>query len=245
MERNGYPEETYYTFSYSPVPTTTARAGGIICANTDDTQRVIGERQLAAAARAGDARPRDARTWQQACERARRGAARPIRATCPSRDLPGRARQRRAVARRRAGHCRGPRGRCPSLSLDSAAPWPFGEVLRATRRASSPTLPSGSARLPTGAWHAPADAARSSCRSPPRGETGRAGVLVIVGLNPFRLFDDDYRGFLDLVAGQIAAGDRQRARPTRRSAGAPRRWPSSTAPRRRSSPTSATSSARR
>ena len=36
------------------------------------------------------------------------------------------------------------------------------------------------------------------------GETGRTGVLV-VGLNPFRLFDDNYRDFLGLVAGQIAA----------------------------------------
>ena len=46
MERHGYREETYYTFSYSPIPDDQARAGGIICANTDDTQRVIGERQL-------------------------------------------------------------------------------------------------------------------------------------------------------------------------------------------------------
>ena len=29
--------------------------------------------------------------------------------------------------------------------------------------------------------------------------------MLVVGLNPFRLFDDDYRGFLELVAGQIAA----------------------------------------
>ena len=29
--------------------------------------------------------------------------------------------------------------------------------------------------------------------------------MLIVGLNPFRLFDDAYRGFLELVAGQIAA----------------------------------------
>ncbi|HEU5039372.1 MAG TPA: ATP-binding protein, partial [Gemmatimonadales bacterium] len=35
------------------------------------------------------------------------------------------------------------------------------------------------------------------------GETSRAGVLV-AGLNPYRLFDDDYRGFLQLVAAQIA-----------------------------------------
>ncbi|MBV4356103.1 ATP-binding protein [Pinibacter aurantiacus] len=46
MERNGYPEETYYTFSYSPVPGEDGRPAGIICANTDDTDRIIGERQL-------------------------------------------------------------------------------------------------------------------------------------------------------------------------------------------------------
>src|ERR1700761_411941 len=46
MERNGYPEETYYTFSYSPIPDDNGRVGGIICANSDDTLRVIGERQL-------------------------------------------------------------------------------------------------------------------------------------------------------------------------------------------------------
>ena len=47
MERNGYPEETYYTFSYSPIPNDDGTVGGIFCANSDDTQRVIGERQLA------------------------------------------------------------------------------------------------------------------------------------------------------------------------------------------------------
>src|ERR1041384_1687118 len=36
------------------------------------------------------------------------------------------------------------------------------------------------------------------------GELGRLGVLV-AGLNPFRLHDDGYEGFLKLVASQIAA----------------------------------------
>jgi hypothetical protein len=47
MHRNGYDEETYYTFSFSPVPTRTAASAGIVCANTDDTDRVIGARRLA------------------------------------------------------------------------------------------------------------------------------------------------------------------------------------------------------
>src|SRR5581483_6067019 len=38
----------------------------------------------------------------------------------------------------------------------------------------------------------------------PAGQTGKAGILV-AGLNPFRLFDDSYKGFIELVAAQIAA----------------------------------------
>src|SRR5215813_904917 len=68
MERHGYPEETYYTFSYSPIPNDDGTPGGIFCANTDDTQRVIGERQLALL-RELAAKASQARTWQQACER--------------------------------------------------------------------------------------------------------------------------------------------------------------------------------
>ena len=36
------------------------------------------------------------------------------------------------------------------------------------------------------------------------GETGRSGFLI-AGLNPFRVFDENYSGFMNLVAGQIAA----------------------------------------
>src|SRR6188768_1455572 len=69
MERNGYPEETYYTFSYSPIPDDDGGAGGIICANTDDTQRVIGERQINLL-RELAARTVDARTPASACRQA-------------------------------------------------------------------------------------------------------------------------------------------------------------------------------
>ena len=46
MERNGYPEETYYTFSYTPIPGDNGGTAGMICANSDDTDRIISERQL-------------------------------------------------------------------------------------------------------------------------------------------------------------------------------------------------------
>src|SRR4028118_1432561 len=65
MERHGYAEETYYTFSYSPIPSDDGGTGGIFCANTDDTQRIIGERQLALL-RELAARSADARTFEEA-----------------------------------------------------------------------------------------------------------------------------------------------------------------------------------
>src|SRR5215472_2031117 len=68
MERNGYPEETYYTFSYSPIITDDDTVGGIFCANTDDTQRVIGQRELGLL-RELAAETAPARNWQDACRR--------------------------------------------------------------------------------------------------------------------------------------------------------------------------------
>ena len=68
MERHGYAEETYYTFSYSPIPDDDGAPGGVICANTDDTQRVIGERQVRLL-RELAAQTADARSWREACQR--------------------------------------------------------------------------------------------------------------------------------------------------------------------------------
>ncbi|MFL9458714.1 hypothetical protein AB0758_47960 [Tolypothrix bouteillei VB521301_2] len=57
--------------------------------------------------------------------------------------------------------------------------------------------------LPTGAWQQMPHQV-VSIPIAASGQTGKAGILV-VGLNPFRLFDGNYRGFIDLVAGQISA----------------------------------------
>ncbi|MBA2486622.1 MAG: hypothetical protein H0V35_11095 [Nitrospira sp.] len=48
MERNGYPEETFFTFSYSPVPNDEGGVGGVFCACTESTERGLGERRMAA-----------------------------------------------------------------------------------------------------------------------------------------------------------------------------------------------------
>jgi PAS domain S-box-containing protein len=45
MERNGFPEETYFTFSYSPVHDESGKVAGMFCACTETTQQILGERR--------------------------------------------------------------------------------------------------------------------------------------------------------------------------------------------------------
>src|ERR1700722_17166577 len=45
LERNGYPEETYHTFSYSPLYDDNGNVGGMLCVVTEETDRVIAERR--------------------------------------------------------------------------------------------------------------------------------------------------------------------------------------------------------
>ena len=46
LERSGFPEETYHTFSYSPVYDDDNRIAGMLCVVTEVTERVISERRL-------------------------------------------------------------------------------------------------------------------------------------------------------------------------------------------------------
>jgi hypothetical protein len=47
LERSGYPEETYHTFSYSPLADDTGAVAGMLCVVSEETDRIIGERRLA------------------------------------------------------------------------------------------------------------------------------------------------------------------------------------------------------
>ena len=47
LERSGYVEETYHTFSYSPLTDDATTVAGMLCVVTEETDRVIGARRLA------------------------------------------------------------------------------------------------------------------------------------------------------------------------------------------------------
>jgi len=209
MERNGYPEETYYTFSYSPIPADEGGAGGIICANSDDTAMVVGDRQvrllreLAAVAT-------QAHSWDEACQLSVRALS------LNPHDLPFALLYVAEPASDNVtlvGGCGfeqvDHRAAPLALKADETGVWPIADVLRRQNSIVledlSERFPLGTpaAELPRGPWrHAPSRAILLPIA--PAGDTGRAGVLI-VGLNPYRLLDEDYRGFLNLATGQISA----------------------------------------
>jgi signal transduction histidine kinase/DNA-binding response OmpR family regulator len=201
MERNGYPEETYYTFSYSPVPNDDDTTGGLICANTDDTERIIGERQLAVL-RELAARAVDAGSFAEACARASSALE------MAGRDVPFAllysvdAEEKRATLVGRTRIDAEHPAALASFSLDGDEFWQAREALATQRAVIVGDLASRFSDLPSGDWDRPPERA-ALVPLPRSGQTGRAGFLV-AGLNPYRLFDERYASFLGLVAAQIA-----------------------------------------
>ncbi|HLH09847.1 MAG TPA: ATP-binding protein [Terriglobales bacterium] len=202
MERYGYPEETYYTFSYSPVPNDQGGTGGIICANTDDTQRIISERQLTSM-RELSFRTADARTWEDVCRLSAESLSTNPKDICFAvlYVLDDNKEHLRLAGRSgiSVGHPAAPE----SILVSDDSVWPLAEAIRSHQLELVRNVGNRFLSLPTGAWDTPPSTV-AVVPIASSGPTGRAGVAVI-GLNPYRLPDDNYCGFLRLLAGQISA----------------------------------------
>ena len=207
LERQGFPEETYHTFSYSAVPNDDGAIGGMLCVVTEETRRTIGERRLLTLRELATRTTAQSGSAEAAC----RVAADSISEN--PYDLPFAlvylldADTR--VARLAGATASLPAGSSVSPALvdlaDMPPPdtgWPLATVLDTRRAEIVPGLGERFGELPAGAWPEPPHTgivlplARS-------GQDQLAG-FVVAGLNPHRPYDDDYRGFLDLLAGQIA-----------------------------------------
>ncbi|MBV8674695.1 MAG: PAS domain-containing protein, partial [Acidobacteriaceae bacterium] len=192
MERYGYREETYYTFSYSPVPNDQGGTGGIICANVDNTERIIGERQVALL-RELASRTADARTWRDACRLSAQSMLENPRDICFALIYVGEDSQRimelAGAVRLEGDHPAAPL----TVERNQQQLWPIDVAIRSHEIQFVPDLRAAFPSLPGGAWdESPQTAAVVPLSL--SGSMGRAGA-VVVGLNPFRLPDDNYSGF--------------------------------------------------
>ena len=204
LERSGYVEETYHTFSYSPLVDDDGITAGMLCVVSEDTERVVGERRMATLRELG-AEPvtgRDELSYL-------RGAARHLennRWSLPFTviylfDAEGQTAKLAACAGITAGHAAAP----AAIALaDDGAPWPAAAASRG-EDVTVTDLDRRFAQLPHGVWTEPPTTAVVLPLLAPVAHTRPYG-FIIVGANRFRPLDDAYLSFLKLVAAQLATG---------------------------------------
>jgi signal transduction histidine kinase len=200
IERSGYPEESYHTFSYSGLRDEDARVVGMLCVVREDTDRVIAQRRMATLRDLGSD-PSVVRTERQLLDFAAH------QLTNNPFDLPftltylfgnGDA-QLAGVSGIAPGHPAAPE----ILSCGGLSVWPVEKSAHGETELIE--LDGDSLNLPTGAWPEPP----AQALVVPLLQQGGAPVgFLVIGLNRYRRLDDGYRGFVELVAGHIAAGVR-------------------------------------
>jgi PAS domain S-box-containing protein len=201
MLRKGYPEETYVTFSYSPIPDDRGGFGGILCPASEDTPRIIGERQLALL-RELPGRTADARNWRDAC----RLSAKAMETN--SNDLPFALiytmDRKGGSASLTAASGIGCINNAPpeALTLDNPDLWPLEEVCEKRGACMISDLTAVKHALPLVFGYRVQQAIALPIAL--SGEVDTNAVLI-AGLNPLRAVDDGYRSFLEMVAAGILA----------------------------------------
>ncbi len=185
ISRNGYPEEGYFTFSYSPIPEGDA-VGGVFCAVAETSRKVIGERRLRALheleSQAFEAKDVDTASLSAIDVLRRNG-----------RDVPF----SRIYLFDKNDRLRLIGGSGPSPRDDEH--WPVEEVAR------SPEACVVASKIDATASLVSTQPVMQAIVLPiaAAGQTNATGAIVL-GISPFCALDEEYRRFLELVAGQIA-----------------------------------------
>lgn len=201
LRRSGYEEETFHTFSYSPVYDDQNRISGMLCVVAEETHRVIGERRLQTLRELSSFSTRDAMSVE-AAGRQLLGALASNRLDVPCAaiwlrdDATGSVKLVECNAYRAAGSL-------PSTIAHQPQALPIKQVL-ATGQVHRVESLSGCGIEMSGPWGEPLGQALvlplvDSGKSTPSG-------AIVLCLSTRRQLDAAYQGFLTLVADQIASG---------------------------------------
>jgi PAS domain S-box-containing protein len=214
LERSGYPEETYHTFSYSPLRDDAGTVVGMLCVVSEDTERVIGERRMATLRDLGSD-PSAVRTERETLDYAGRqldgnrldlpftltylfGTDGADGTTARLAGSTGIAAWHPAAPATLAAGAAGAAG----TAGDPDPVWPVAALWRGETALLDLAGPRF-ADLPTGAWGEPPVQALVT----PLAQQGSAPYgFLVAALNRYRPLDDGYRAFVGLVAGHLAAG---------------------------------------
>jgi len=187
MDRHGYWEETYWTYSYSPLHDDDGTVRGVFTAVSDTTEQVVSRRRLAALHELG-AQAGQARSVGEACTLVVRAIER-----APQ------------VLPYAAVYLRGPSGDAvlaASTAPDTPGGWPVEEVLRTGQPVTVTDVADRFGALPSGGWDRPPAEAMVL---PLAGGAGPPGGAIVLAASAGRALDEAYASFLGLVAQQTAA----------------------------------------
>jgi PAS domain S-box-containing protein len=203
VDRFGYVEEAYFTYSYSPIFLETGEVGGAFSAVTETTQRVIGERRLSTL-RELAANTVEAKTVNQTC-----CIACATLANNPY-DIPfallylvkddGNIARLTSTSGIKAGTPASPEE--VDLTQDTDL-WRLSQVQETTEAVLIDDLKTRFGDLPGGAWEEPSQYGMVLPITQ-SGQKQKLTGLLVLGISPQREFDDKYRGFFDLVASHVA-----------------------------------------
>lgn len=199
LERSGYPEETYHTFSYSPLRDDAGVPVGMLCVVSEETDRVISERRMATLRDLGSD-PSVVRTEQEMLtfasrELGRNGCDLPFTLTYLFEEAAARLATTTVIP---PGHPAAP----ASLPLDgSGQVWPAAVAARG--ESVLVDLEGGPfVDLPAGDW---AEPPKQALVVPLAQQGSGPNGFLVAALNRYRPLDEGYRGFVELVAGHVAA----------------------------------------
>lgn len=201
LERSGYREETYHTFSYSPLHGEDGRVAGNLCVVSEETERVIGERRLMTL-RSLAAELNTTSTEREviaAIERSLRANTKDLPFTLTYLFSDEDQARLGSMTGIESSHQAAPA--VIPASMDHRT-WPVGEVLARKAPLQMDDLETRFGPLPTGFWdESPTGALLVPIAS--QAQESPAGVFI-AALNPYRRLDAGYSGFIELIAGQIA-----------------------------------------
>ncbi|MCW2608666.1 MAG: histidine kinase [Frankiales bacterium] len=198
LERHGYREESYHTFSYSPLTDDDGDVVGMLCVVSEDTERVIGARRMATVRDLGAALTA-LRTQAEVLDAARTtfaadAASLPFTATWL---LDGDAAVLAGTTGLPEGHPAAPL----HLALDDDAVWPVARLLEGETVVVE-GLPERFPDLPAGPWPDPPAAAVCV---PFLQQDERPSGFLVAGVDRYRPLDAEHVGFVGLLAGQVGA----------------------------------------
>ncbi|NOK15492.1 hybrid sensor histidine kinase/response regulator [Corallococcus carmarthensis] len=197
----GLREESYFTWSYNPTIGESGEIAGLFAIASETTRQVVGDRRLGilrelSIRMALDKKVEDIfRSLEEVLSQAEHDVTFALLYVV-------KAEQARLVSC--AGLGRGEAAAPLTLAVDATSSWPLASVVESRQEVLVEDLAQRFGPLPGGPW--PEPTTRALILPVPMGADAETTAVLVAGLSPLRALDDEYRGFLQLLARQLAAG---------------------------------------